>query len=101
MRKKIIVYTGSRADYGLLKNIIINLKSFFDVKLVAGSQHFSKKYNFTYKEIIKDGLKIDYSLKFNIKETSKNELISHISLSLKKLNFLSILIIYNIYFIVF
>jgi UDP-hydrolysing UDP-N-acetyl-D-glucosamine 2-epimerase len=86
MRKKIIVYTGSRADYGLLKNIIINLKSFFDVKLVAGSQHFSKKYNFTYKEIIKDGLKIDYSLKFNIKETSKNELISHISLSLKKLN---------------
>jgi UDP-N-acetylglucosamine 2-epimerase len=52
MRKKIIVYTGSRADYGLLKNIIINLKSFFDVKLVAGSQHFSKKYNFTYKEIL-------------------------------------------------
>jgi UDP-hydrolysing UDP-N-acetyl-D-glucosamine 2-epimerase len=86
MKKKIIVYTGSRADYGLLKNIIINLKTYFDVNLVAGSQHFSKKYNYTYKEIIKDGLKIDYSLNFKIKETSKNELMSHISLSLKKLN---------------
>jgi GDP/UDP-N,N'-diacetylbacillosamine 2-epimerase (hydrolysing) len=86
MKKKIIVFTGSRADYGLLKNLIINLKSFFNVKLVAGSQHFSKKYNYTYKEITKDGLKIDCALKFNIKETSKNELMTHISLSLKKLN---------------
>lgn len=86
MKKKIIVYTGSRADYGLLKNLIINLKSFFNVKLVAGSQHFSKKYNYTYKEITKDGLKIDYALKFNIRETSKKELMTHISLSLIKLD---------------
>ena len=45
MKKKIIVFTGSRADYGLLSLLIkkINHHKHLKLILVAGGNHFSKK----------------------------------------------------------
>ena len=53
MKKKVLVFTGSRADYGILKNLIIKLKKNFDLEICAGGNHFSSKFGYTYKEIIK------------------------------------------------
>ena len=57
---KISVVTATRAEYGILKPLIIKLNSDKDIELqliVTGS-HLSKKYGNTQQEIIDDGLPI-------------------------------------------
>ncbi len=59
--KKILFISSSRADYGLLRNVIFETKKNKKVKvfiLVTGS-HLSKEFGNTIKEIEKDGLKKD------------------------------------------
>ena len=60
MKKKVLVFTGSRADYGILKNLIIKLKKNFSVEICAGGNHFSAKFGYTFKEIINDKNIIKY-----------------------------------------
>ena len=52
MRKKIIVLTATRAEYGLLKNIIISLDSVreLDVEVVVTGAHLSLDCGLTYRE---------------------------------------------------
>ena len=42
MKKNLFIFTGSRADYGILKNLVIDLKKEKNIitKLVAGGSHF-------------------------------------------------------------
>jgi len=57
--KKILFISSSRADYGLLRNVILETKKNRNVKiyvLVTGS-HLSKEFGNTIKEIELDGLK--------------------------------------------
>jgi len=64
LTKKICVVTGSRADYGLLKNLMNLIKNDSNMKLqiiVTGS-HLSPKHGETYKEIEKDGFIIDFKV---------------------------------------
>jgi len=68
---KIFLVTSTRADFGLLKNLIFEFKknSFFDLKIIAAGTHFSKNFGNTYKEIkfskIKLYKKIIINSKFN------------------------------------
>ena len=73
--KKICIFTGSRADFGLLSRVIQLIKKDSSLKLqiVAGGSHFLRRHGFTYREIIENGFKIDKKIKFNIKSySSKN-----------------------------
>ena len=68
--KKILFISSSRADYGLLRNVIFETKKNKKVKvliLVTGS-HLSKEFGNTIKEIEKDGLKKDIIKKKNFKK---------------------------------
>ena len=60
MKKKIIVTTGTRAEYGILRSILFELKknNKFDLYLIVTGSHLSKKYGLTINEIKKDGFKI-------------------------------------------
>ena len=84
MKKKIIVFTGSRADYGLLSLLIkkIDQNKHLKLILVAGGNHFSKKYGNTINEIKSDKIKINYSYKFFAKSTSQNEILKYMGSSL-------------------
>ncbi len=55
--KNIFVVTGSRAEYGLLKNILkgIQLSKKLNLNIVITGSHISKKHGLTYTEIINDG----------------------------------------------
>ena len=66
---KIFVITGSRAEYGLLKNLIIKLKNdkFFNCKVVVTGSHLSNDFGYTVKEIIEDKIKIYKKINLNIK----------------------------------
>jgi GDP/UDP-N,N'-diacetylbacillosamine 2-epimerase (hydrolysing) len=58
--KKVCVVTGSRADYVLLKNLLLLIKKekSLRLQLVVTGSHLSKKYGNTFKEIIKDNIEI-------------------------------------------
>ena len=85
LKKKILFFTGSRADYGILKPLIYTVKNknFAEVKLVAAGQHFSKTFGYTYKQIKRDGFKIDYKSKKKLEATSLGNIINYLSDSLK------------------
>ncbi len=60
-KKRICIITGSRGEYGALRWL---LKDFaadptIDLKLVVMGSHWLKEYGYTYREILKDGLRID------------------------------------------
>ena len=62
---KICVITSTRADFGLLKNLIIELKkdNKFKTEVVASGSHLSKNFGYTYREIEKSGIKISKKIK--------------------------------------
>ena len=57
---KIFLVTSSRADFGLLKNLIFEFRksSNFDLKIIATGSHFSKKHGFSFDEIKSQKIKI-------------------------------------------
>ncbi len=55
-----MVLTGSRAEYGLLKNVLWGIQHAkkLELYIVATGTHLSEQYGYTIKEIEKDGFKI-------------------------------------------
>ncbi|MBD3249379.1 UDP-N-acetylglucosamine 2-epimerase (hydrolyzing) [Candidatus Woesearchaeota archaeon] len=55
--RKICIVTGSRAEYGLLKPIMvaINNHSHLDLSLIVTGTHLSEEFGYSVDEIIKDG----------------------------------------------
>lgn len=64
MKRKICVVTGSRAEYGILRNLMAAIKADPELQLqvIATNQHLSKLQGETYKEIERDGFTIDYKV---------------------------------------
>jgi GDP/UDP-N,N'-diacetylbacillosamine 2-epimerase (hydrolysing) len=60
LKKKIVVTTGTRADYGILRSILDEIKNSkkLDLKLIVTGSHFSKEHGMTVNQIKKDGYKI-------------------------------------------
>lgn len=61
IKKNICVITGTRAEYGLLSPLIkkISIDDSLNLQLVVTGAHLSPEFGLTYKEIEKDGFKID------------------------------------------
>ncbi|PHI16607.1 UDP-N-acetylglucosamine 2-epimerase (hydrolyzing) [Fusobacterium polymorphum] len=59
--KKICIVTGTRAEYGLLKELINKIKEDKEVRLqlIVTGMHLSPEFGLTYKQIEKDGFFID------------------------------------------
>ena len=59
--KRICVVTGTRAEYGLLKELINKIKEDKEVRLqlIVTGMHLSPEFGLTYKQIEKDGFFID------------------------------------------
>jgi len=60
LKKKIAVTTGSRAEYGILRPVLMQIKKSkkLELNLIVAGMHLSKKYGLTINEIKKDGFKI-------------------------------------------
>ncbi|WPC68111.1 UDP-N-acetylglucosamine 2-epimerase [Rhodoferax ferrireducens] len=61
MSRKICVITGTRAEYGLLRWVMQGIKDDPELTLqvIATGMHLSPEFGLTYREIEKDGFKID------------------------------------------
>jgi UDP-hydrolysing UDP-N-acetyl-D-glucosamine 2-epimerase len=64
--RKITVFTGTRAEYGLLYWIIKGLSEAVDIELLlyVGGSHLSQKYGNTVRHIEEDGFRISERLDF-------------------------------------
>lgn len=81
---KICVITGTRAEYGLLKNLLKIFKESdeFELQLVVTGTHLSKKYGETYKEIESDGFYINKKIDLDITSDTPLALTRSASLGL-------------------
>jgi GDP/UDP-N,N'-diacetylbacillosamine 2-epimerase (hydrolysing) len=63
--KKICVITGSRAEYGLLRWVMQGIKDdpALRLQIIATGMHLSRDFGLTYREIEKDGFRIDRKVK--------------------------------------
>ena len=61
MKRKICVVTGSRAEYGLLKPLMEEIKRDGGLKLqlIVTGMHLSPEFGLTYREVEKDGFVVD------------------------------------------
>lgn len=61
MKKKICIFTGTRAEYGLLYWLMKDIESHPDLELqiVASGSHLSPEFGLTYKQIEEDGFYIN------------------------------------------
>lgn len=72
MKKIINILTATRAEYGLLKPIIVKLNkiSEFDIRIVVTGAHLSSEFGLTYQEIEKDGFIIDEKIEILLSSDS-------------------------------
>ena len=63
--RKICVITGSRAEYGLLRWVMQGIKDdpVLKLQVLATGMHLSREFGLTYREIEKDGFRIDRKVK--------------------------------------
>ena len=61
MKRKICVFTGTRAEYGLLKPLMdeIEKDKALCLQLIVSGMHLSSEFGSTYRQIEEDGFRID------------------------------------------
>jgi len=66
---KIYIITSTRADFGLLKNLILEIKrdKFFTLNVIASGTHFSREHGYTYNEIKENKIKVNKKIISNFK----------------------------------
>jgi UDP-hydrolysing UDP-N-acetyl-D-glucosamine 2-epimerase len=59
--KKVCFFTGTRAEYGLLKPLMKKIEEDkdFQIQIIASGMHLSPEFGLTYKQIEEDGFFID------------------------------------------
>ncbi len=84
MKRIISVLTATRAEYGLLKPIInkLNTVKELDVRIVATGAHLSPEFGLTYKEIEKDGFKIDEKIEILLSSDTPSSISKSMGLAM-------------------
>jgi GDP/UDP-N,N'-diacetylbacillosamine 2-epimerase (hydrolysing) len=85
---KIFLVTSSRADFGLLKNLIfeLNKSSNFDLKIIATGSHFSKKHGFSFNEIKNEKIRIYKKILITNNTKSSRSLLNDMSVLSKSIS---------------
>lgn len=87
MKIKIGVFSATRAEYGLLSNVMeqINLRKNLELQTYISGTHLSKDFGETYKEIEADGIKIDATIKMSLSTETPYQMSISMSECLKNM----------------
>tara|TARA_B110000027_G_scaffold21149_1_gene22505 strand:- start:563 stop:1714 length:1152 start_codon:yes stop_codon:yes gene_type:complete len=85
---KVCVFSGSRSEYGLLKNLlrIFNKDKFFKTDFIVSGSHLSKKHGLSVQEIINDKIKIKKKFFLNLKSSTSWDICHNFSNINSKIN---------------
>ncbi len=79
--KKIAIITATRAEYGLLYPLILELRKFedkdFRVELIVTGTHLYEDYGMTINNIIDDNVRIDEKIRISIKNSDKIDIVNN------------------------
>ena len=83
-KRKICVVTGSRSDYGLLREIINGIQNSkrLQLQLIVTGMHLSPKFGLTYKEIEKDKINIDEKVEMLLSSDTSSGITKSMGLGL-------------------
>ena len=83
---KVCVVTGNRAEYGLLRSLLIKINKHenIDLQLVVTGSHLSEKFGNTQKEIQEDGFRNYSKLPIPIDDDSKEGMAFSTGVALQK-----------------
>ena len=90
---KVCFITSSRADYGLLSNLMkLFLKEkIFKLQCIATGSHLSHKFGNSYKEILKDKIKIDHYVNIGVeKNSTKTNICKSLGTAVSKISLKSV-----------
>ena len=78
--KRIAMFTGSRSEFGLLKNLAKILQSKRNIKfdLIISGSHLSKLYGKTISEILKYNIKIFKKIKLPLEKNDRNKNVNYL-----------------------
>lgn len=73
MKRRIAVFTGTRAEYGLLYWLLKDLQSHPDLELqlIVGAMHLSPEFGDTWRQIEQDGFRIDARVEMLLSSDSR------------------------------
>jgi len=83
-KRKICVFTGTRAEYGLLKPLMDEIKSDpdLDLQIIASCMHLSPEFGLTYQDIEKDGFNIDEKVEMLLSSDTPSGIIKSMGLGM-------------------
>tara|TARA_Y100000031_G_C8243459_1_gene396849 strand:- start:2522 stop:3697 length:1176 start_codon:yes stop_codon:yes gene_type:complete len=83
-KKKICVITGSRAEYGLLYWVMKEIKNDrkLELQIIVTGMHLSHEFGFTYKQIEKDGFRIDKKIEMLLSADTPSSIIKSTGLGM-------------------
>tara|TARA_B100000959_G_scaffold244238_2_gene268063 strand:+ start:371 stop:1534 length:1164 start_codon:yes stop_codon:yes gene_type:complete len=84
MKCKICVITGTRAEYGLLRWVMdgIQKSSKLELQIIATGMHLSPEFGLTYREIEKDGFRINKKVEMLVSSDTKVSLAKSMGLGM-------------------
>ena len=87
---KVFLLTSTRADFGLLSNLIIEIKKNkkINLKVIVTGSHLSKKHGLSFKEIKKKKINVFKSIKISNNVALPKFLMNDFSYLSKKISFL-------------
>lgn len=82
--RKICVVTGSRAEYGLLSGLMhaIQNDAGLQLQVIATNMHLSPEFGLTYREIERDGFKIDKKVQMLLSSDTANAITKSVGLAI-------------------
>lgn len=86
--KNVCVVTGSRAEYGIMRTLLLKLNTEKSINLdvVVTAMHLEEKYGYTYKQIEEDGLNIVKKIPLELVNTSKKCVSRSLAILTEKLS---------------
>ncbi len=84
MKKRICIVTATRAEYGLLRPLIVKMKECreFDVSVAVTGMHLSPEFGLTYREIEADGITIDKKIEILLSADTSSAISKSMALAL-------------------
>jgi len=85
IKRKLCVVTGTRAEYGLLKNLILEIDKSdeYELILLVTGSHLSEKFGNTFNEIEGDGFLINRKIDIQIDGDKPADIANSTALSIK------------------